>query len=41
MALIDQLNGNLGAAEESQLFDNAFSWEPKRQHQFILSQVSH
>ena len=37
MALIDQLNGNLGAAEESQLFDNAFSWEPKRQHQFILS----
>ena len=37
MALIDQLNGNLDAAEESQLFDNAFSWEPKQQHQFILS----
>ena len=37
MALIDQLNTNLDAAEESQLFDNAFSWEPKRKHQFILS----
>tara|TARA_R110000796_G_scaffold198422_2_gene314717 strand:+ start:3446 stop:3976 length:531 start_codon:yes stop_codon:yes gene_type:complete len=37
MALEDQLNGNLGAADENQLFDNAFSWEPKRQHQFILS----
>jgi len=37
MALEDQLNSSLGAAQEDQLFDKAFSWEPKRQHQFILS----
>ena len=37
MALEEQLNGNLGAAQEEQLFDKAFSWEPKKQHQFILS----
>jgi hypothetical protein len=37
MALEDQLNGNLGAATENELFDTAFSWEPKKKHQFILS----
>lgn len=36
MALIDQLNPNLGFASENEMFDTAFSWEPKRQHQFIM-----
>jgi hypothetical protein len=37
MALEDRLNPALGVVEEEQLFDKAFSWEPKKQHQFILS----
>ena len=36
MALQDSLNPNLSAATENELFQTAFSWEPKRQHQFIL-----
>ena len=36
MALKDSLNPNLDAATENELFGSAFSWEPKRQHQFIL-----
>ena len=34
--LEDQLNPNLAAADELLLFDKAFDWEPKKQHQFIL-----
>ena len=37
MALYDNRNPNLAIAPQDQLFDRAFSWEPKRQHQFILS----
>jgi hypothetical protein len=37
MALYDNRNPNLAIAQQDQLFDRAFSWEPKRQHQFILS----
>ncbi len=37
MALEDRLNPNLGVAQDDQLFDKAFSWEPKKKHQFILS----
>ena len=36
MALIDNANPNLGIASENEMFQTAFSWEPKRQHQFIL-----
>jgi hypothetical protein len=36
MALIDQINTNLAYASENEMFDTAFSWEPKRQHQFIM-----
>lgn len=36
MALEDQLNPNLSFASENEMFDTAFSWEPKKQHQFIL-----
>ncbi len=36
MALQDSLNPNLDAATENELFQSAFSWEPKRQHQFIM-----
>jgi len=36
MALIDQINPNLAYASENEMFDTAFSWEPKRQHQFIM-----
>jgi len=36
MALIDQVNPNLNLIENVDIFDKAFSWEPKRQHQFIL-----
>ena len=36
MALQDSLNPNLSAATENEMFQTAFSWEPKRQHQFIL-----
>ncbi len=36
MALFDQINQNLAYASENELFDAAFSWEPKRQNQFIM-----
>jgi len=36
MALFDQINQNLSYASENEMFDTAFSWEPKKQHQFIL-----
>lgn len=36
MALRDSLNPALDAATENELFQSAFSWEPKRQHQFIM-----
>ena len=41
MALYDNINPNLlgNAATQNEMFDTAFSWEPKRQHHFIL-QVS-
>ena len=37
MALIDQVNSSLNPIDENQLFDQAFIWEPKKKHQFILS----
>ena len=37
MALEDQLNPALNPATQNELFDTAFSWEPKKKHQFILS----
>ena len=36
MALIDNANKNLQIASENEMFQTAFSWEPKKQHQFIL-----
>lgn len=36
MALFDQVNQNLEYASENEMFDTAFSWEPKRQNQFIM-----
>ena len=36
MALSDQINQNLAYASENEMFQTAYSWEPKRQHQFIL-----
>lgn len=36
MALIDNANPNLQIASENEMFSTAFSWEPKRQHQFIM-----
>ena len=38
MALYDNINPNLlgNAATQNEMFDTAFSWEPKRQHHFIL-----
>ena len=38
MALYDNINPNLlgNAASQNEMFDTAFSWEPKRQHHFIL-----
>jgi hypothetical protein len=35
--LQDQINPNLTYVDEVGMFSNAFSWEPKKQHQFILS----
>lgn len=37
MALYDNINPALTVANQDQLFDKAFSWEPKRQHHFILA----
>ena len=36
MALIDQINGNLDYANDNEIFQNAYSWEPKKSHQFIM-----
>ena len=36
MALTDQINKNLAYATENEMFQTAYSWEPKKQHQFIL-----
>ena len=36
MALINQANPNLDLVDGVDMFDKAYSWEPKRQHQFIL-----
>jgi hypothetical protein len=36
MALTDQINQNLAYATENEMFQTAYSWEPKKQHQFIL-----
>jgi len=36
MALIDQANPNLSLVDGVDMFNKAYSWEPKRQHQFIL-----
>jgi hypothetical protein len=36
MALTDQINQNLAYASENEMFQTAYSWEPKKQHQFIL-----
>ena len=36
MALINQANPNLDLVENVDIFDKAYSWEPKSQHQFIL-----
>ena len=36
MALSDQINQNLAYASENEMFQTAYSCEPKRQHQFIL-----
>ena len=40
MALQDQVNGNLtdyAGENPAGFYSNAFSWEPKKQHQFIMS----
>jgi hypothetical protein len=36
MALIDQINPNLEYASDNEIFQTAYSWEPKKQHQFIM-----
>jgi hypothetical protein len=36
MALIDQANPNLSLVDGVDMFNKAYSWEPKRQHQFVL-----
>jgi hypothetical protein len=36
MALINQANPTLDLVSNVDIFDKAYSWEPKRQHQFIL-----
>jgi hypothetical protein len=36
MALIDQVNPNLGLASDNEIFLTAYSWEPKKAHQFIM-----
>jgi hypothetical protein len=36
MALIDNANKNLQISSENEMFGTAFSWEPKKQHQFLL-----
>lgn len=36
MALQDSINPNLQFKTENEMFDRAYSWEPKRQHHFLL-----
>lgn len=36
MALIDQVNTNLAYANDNEIFQRAYSWEPKKAHQFIM-----
>lgn len=36
MALIDQINPNLAYANDNEIFQTAYSWEPKKAHQFIM-----
>ena len=36
MALIDQVNTNLALADDNEIFQRAYSWEPKKSHQFIM-----
>lgn len=35
--LYDQINQSLSFVQDPDMFVNAYSWEPKKQHQFILS----
>lgn len=37
MALSSQINEDLDYLSEVQMFSNAYSWEPKKQHQFIMA----
>ena len=37
MALQDQINPNLGYISENDMFEVAYTWEPKKQPQFIMS----
>ena len=37
MALQDQINPNLGYISDNDMFGVSTSWEPKKQHQFIMS----
>jgi len=36
MALEDQINPNLAYASDNEIFQTAYSWEPKKAHQFIM-----
>jgi hypothetical protein len=36
MALSDQINSNLAFASDNEIFNTAYSWEPKKAHQFIM-----
>ena len=36
MALFDQVNTDLGLASDNEIFLTAYSWEPKKAHQFIM-----
>jgi hypothetical protein len=35
--LYDQINQSLGFVQDPEMFAKAYSWEPKKQHQFILA----
>ena len=37
MALLNQINPALAYVQDSDMFSKAYSWEPKKQHQFILA----
>jgi hypothetical protein len=36
MALQDQINPNLAFANDNEIFQTAYQWEPKKSHQFIM-----